>query len=78
MQMVQVEFQYGTEKKLVWVDASWNLKPGDRVTFEEEGEDTRAGIRVWTVIKPYVTRIDGARLRQKWGLDLPPSQRTER
>ena len=75
--MVQVQFERnnGTSKtgKLVWVDASWNLKRGQIVSFEGEAVDM-----LWMVKKVYTTQIPAANLHAKWGLDLPKSQRTER
>lgn len=79
MQMIQVEFGYDeaehkhiwTRRKLVWIDASWNLKAGEHVTFKEDE-------RRWQVIRVYETKLDSAHIETKWGLDLPKSQRTER
>lgn len=57
--------------KTLWVDASWNLKKSDLVTFR--GEDEK-----WLVDTVYDIHTECAELEQKWGLDLPKSQRTER
>lgn len=75
MLMVQVQFvkNSGTSEtgKLVWVDASWNLKVGQIVEFVDD-------IGLWMVKKVYQTQIASGNLNKKWGLDLPKSQRTER
>lgn len=77
MQVVQVEFgrtdiyQDVTLIKVIWVDASWNLREGNTVAFK--GEAT-----IWDVRKVYDSKIDVEQIHSKWGLDLPKSQRTER
>lgn len=82
MQMVQVEFSRplgnnssmfdSTVSKIVWVNASWNLKPGHMVKFKDDEEYE------WKVVIAYEFHIDAADIYTKWGLDLPKSQRTER
>jgi len=75
MLMVQVDFRKDNgstiTEKVVWVDASWDLKPGNLVEFCAEPG-------IWKVMKVYKTQIAAANLNKKWGLDLPKSQRTER
>lgn len=71
MQMVQVEFAHVKARKVVWIDASHNLKSGNKVTFKD-------GNLEWDVIKVYDTKIEAEHLDKKWGLNLPKSQRTER
>lgn len=72
MLMIQIEVSHLFERKVVWVDASWNLKVGQQVRFQ--GVDARK----WDVQKVYETKIDIAEIKTKWGLELPKSQRTER
>ena len=75
MLMVQVQFVRNSGLcelgKLVWVEASWNLKVGQIVEFKDEPG-------LWMVKKVYTTEIAAANLNKKWGLELPKSQRTER
>lgn len=75
MLMVQVQFERdngtSTTGRVVWVDASWNLKAGNIVEFEHEPG-------LWKVQRVYKTQIAAAALGMKWGLELPKSQRTER
>lgn len=71
IKLVQVEFGHQNERKLVWVEASWNLTPGMRVDFEEEGP-------IWNVLKVYDTKISAGSIYSKWGLNLPKTFRTER
>ncbi len=69
--LVQVEFGYINNRKLVWVDSSWNLKPGHKVEFE-------GGCLIWEVIKVYDTLIETDQIYTKWGLGLPKTFRTEK
>jgi hypothetical protein len=76
MDMIQAEFERilgdGRQiQKLVWVDASFNLKVDNVVEFVDDPF-------LWKVKKVYRIRIEASTLIRKWGLDLPKSQRTER
>lgn len=76
MELVQVEFSCAESQdvsliKVVWVDASWDLKPGNLVTFKDDSKH-------WTVSRVYEIKIKADSLQSKWGLALPKSQRTER
>jgi hypothetical protein len=70
MELIQAEFSHGETSKVVWVDKSWKLKVGDRVTFKDDD-------RKWLVEHVYELAIESSQLNEKCGLNLPKSQRTE-
>ena len=74
MKLIQADFRRVNTSvyQTVWVDASWKLKPGQVVTFKND-ED-----RKWEVRVVYTNEIEMSDINQRWGLDLPASQRTER
>lgn len=79
--LVQIEFARGSSRKVVWVDSSWHLRLGDRVSFVDDYETgflEEPQPSPWTVKKIYSTKIQSQQIYRRWGLDLPKSERTER
>jgi hypothetical protein len=78
MKCVQVDFQKRTVKSTgltsttAWIPVTERLKPGMVVSFVGYPD------RKWTVLRVGTIVQDHEQIEQKWGLDLPKSQRTER
>lgn len=81
MQVVQCDFVHVESsdafgfpneiRQTAWVDASQGVKAGCYVTFKGDA-------RMWKVERVGTILMEVAEINQRWGLDLPKSQRTER
>jgi len=74
MKVVQTKLsrqtETGTASTVAWLPVKSNVRVGTVLSLD--GSDVR-----WRVEAQWMTQ-DSSLINQKWGLELPPSQRTER
>lgn len=62
--------EHGEVHTICWLDVKPKVRVGSVITLEDSDERWRVVSQGWVQ--------DSSLINQKWGLDLPKSQRTER